>query len=188
MPKASDIKRGDIVKIDGQPHAVEQLEITTPSARGATSLYHFRFRNLTTKQKADRTLKGEATLDPCDFHKRDVQFSYIDGQRYVFMDNVDYSELVLHAEDIEDEIPYLTEDMEDIKALFCDGRCVAIELPPVAELDVTACDPSVRGASATARTKPATLSTGLVVQVPEYLSPGERVRVDTRTGKFLGRA
>ncbi len=188
MPKASDTKRGDIIKLDGQPHVVEQLDITTPSARGATSLYHFRFRNLTTKQKVDKTCKGDVPLDPCDFQKRGVQFSYIDGNRYVFMDSDDFSEIVLHEEDIPEEVPYLTDEMEGIHALFCDGRCVAIELPTVAVLEVTACDPSMRGASATARTKPATLSTGLIVQVPEYLAPGERIRVDTRTGKFLTRA
>ncbi len=167
MPKACDMKRGAIVAVDGAPHVVETLKISTPSARGSASLYHFRLRNLATKQKLDRTCKG-------DIH--------------TFMDLEDYSEISFNEEDISEELPYITEDMEGIHALVSDGKALGIELPPVAELEITECDPSIRGASATARTKPATLSTGLIVQVPEYLSSGEIIRVDTRSGDFLGRA
>ncbi|NQT92710.1 MAG: translation elongation factor EF-P, partial [Lentisphaerae bacterium] len=83
---------------------------------------------------------------------------------------------------------YISEDVEGTKALLSDGKVLGIELPPTVELNIEQCDPSMRGASATARTKPATLTTGLVIQVPEYVAPGEKVRVDTRTGKFLGRS
>jgi elongation factor P len=83
---------------------------------------------------------------------------------------------------------YVTEESEGVLALIYNGQCVGIELPAAAELRVTQCDPATRGNSATSRTKPATLETGLVVQVPEYLRAGERIKVDTRTGQFLSRA
>jgi elongation factor P len=188
MPKASDIKRGSIVAIDGTPHIVESLKISTPSARGSASLYHFRMRNLATRNKLDRSCKGDDMFQDCHFEKRAVQYSYAQGDVHTFMDLEDYSEISFNADDIREELQYVTEDMEGIHALVSDGKALGIELPPVADLEVVECDPSIRGASATARTKPATLSTGLVVHVPEYLSSGETIRVDTRSGEFLGRA
>ncbi len=188
MPKACDLKRGDIVAIDSVPHAIEALRISTPSARGSASLYHFRFRNLAVKTKVDRTCKGDESFTPCHFERRPVQFSYTQGDQVTFMDLKDFSEIDFNAADVEDELPYITEEMEGILALVSDGRILGIELPPVAVLKVISCDPSIRGASATSRTKPATLSTGLQVQVPEYLAAGEVIRIDTRTGVFLGKA
>jgi len=188
MPKACDLKRGDIVAIDTAPYAVEDLKISTPSARGASSLYHFRLRNLSTKTKLDKTCKGDEMFSPCQFERRPIQFSYAQGDDVTFMDLKDFNEITFRANEIKDELPYITEDLEGISALISDGRTLGIELPPVAVLKVVACDPSIRGASATARSKPATLSTGLQVQVPEYLSCDEVIRVDTRTGAFLGRA
>lgn len=188
MAKACDLKRGSIVSVNGAPYMVESLKIATPSARGASSLYHFRLRNLSTKTKLDRTCKGDDLFEECHFEKRAVQYSYAQGDMHTFIDLEDYSEISFSADDISEELPYITEDMEGIQVLISDGKALGLALPPVAELEVVACDPSIRGASATARTKPATLSTGLVVQVPEYLACNEIIRVDTRTGDFLGRA
>jgi elongation factor P len=188
MPKACDLKRGSVVAIDGAPHTLEELKISSPSARGSSSLYHLRFRNLSTKSKRDQTCKGDEMFTECHFERRAVQFSYSQADVYTFMDLEDYSEITFNAEDIEEELKYINDDLEGINALVGDGKVLGLELPPVAELKVIECDPSIRGASATARTKPATLSTGLIIQVPEYLSSDEVVRVDTKTGGFLGRA
>lgn len=188
MPKASELKKGSIVEIDGNPHLVEDLQISTPTARGGSSLYRLRFRNLSSKQKLDKTFKGDDMLKPVDVERRDVQFSYEQQGSYTFMDLTDYSEMVMLREDLGDAANYVNEDMEGIQILMCNGRMISVDLPAVAELKVEECSPGIRGASATARTKPATLSTGLVVQVPEYLEPGEMIRVDTRTGKFSSRA
>lgn len=188
MIKASDLKKGGIVKINGAPHILEELSISTPSARGASSLYRMRFRNLITKQKYDGTYKGDDALEDISFDRRAVQFSYVDQDRYVFTDLEDYSEIHLTEDMISEQKLYLTDAMEDISVFSADGRVLGIELPPTVVLKVVETGPSMKGASATARTKPATLSTGLVVQVPEYLGTGELIRVDTRTGKFLGRA
>jgi len=187
MPKACDMKRGSIVSINGDPHSVEDLKISTPSARGSASLYHFRFRNLATKAKLDKTCKGDEMFGDCSFSKQAVQYSYAHGDQHTFMVLDDYSEVSFNEADIKDELQYITEDMEGIHVLVSDGRTLGLELPSVAELEIRECDPSMRGASATARTKPATLVTGLIVQVPEYLSPGEVIKVDTRSAAFLGR-
>ncbi len=188
MAKVCDLKKGDIVEINGAPHTLEDLNISTPSARGGASIYRMRFRNLVSKQKVDRSAMGEEQFSDIDFRRREVQFSYVSQGAYVFMDVEDYTEVSVSEDDIADEKLYITEDMEGIRALFSEGCVLGIELPPTADLEITETGPSMKGASATARTKPATLSTGLVVQVPEYMSQGETIRVDTRTGKFLSRA
>ena len=103
------------------------------------------------------------------------------------MDVEDYSQFSLNADDLGDQASYLVEDMEDIKALIVNGTPVAIELPPNVVLEIAECEPTMKGQTVTARTKTARLSTGLAIQVPEYITAGERVKVDTRTGEFLGR-
>ncbi len=188
MPKASELKRGSVVALNGKPHVVEEVRVQTPSARGASSLYKVRFRNLLTRSKDDRTFKGEDALTGVHVEKREVQFSYIQQDTYVFLDLEDYSEVRVNEQDLEAQKPYLSEGLEGICALISDGRVLTIELPDTVALEIAQCDPSMRGASATARTKPATLSTGLIVQVPEHLAPSETIRVDTRTGDYLGRA
>jgi len=188
MPKASELKSGSIVEIKGDPHMVESVQIQTPSARGGASLYKFRFRNLANGQKLDQTSKGDDAFGEISFQRREVQYVYRQQDEYTFMDLADYSQFALREKELGDAVNYLREDMEGILALIADGKVLGVEMPPVVELEIVECDPSIRGASATARTKPAKLTSGLVVQVPEYLAPNETIRVDTRTGKFLGRA
>jgi elongation factor P len=188
MAKACDMKKGAIVAIDGTPHMLEDLNISTPTARGGASIYRMRFRNLVTRQKVDKSCKGDEVYPDIAFERRGVQFSYENQGLYTFMDNEDYSETSLSAEELGDDRLYMTEEMEGIQTLVSDGRVLGVELPATTDLEITETGPSMKGASATARTKPATLSTGLEVQVPEYLSNGEVIRVDTRTGKFLSRA
>lgn len=188
MIKASELERGSIVELAGAAHIVEELQVQTPSARGSSSLYKVRFRNLATKQKTDRTFKGDDALPDVDFERREIQFLYSTQDRYTFMDLEDFSQFDLPRDDIEQELPFLVDGMEGINALVANGRVIGIELPPVVELPVVECDPPMKGASVTGRTKPAQLSTGHVVQVPEYLERGVVLRIDTRTGRFLSRA
>ena len=100
----------------------------------------------------------------------------------------DYSQYALNASDLEDQLGYLTEGLEGIKALLVDGEILGIELPQSVSLTITDTAPGIKGATATGRTKPATLSTGLEVQVPEYLENGEVIKINTSDGKFISRA
>jgi len=117
-----------------------------------------------------------------------VQFLFTKQGQYTFMDTEDFSQFILNEEEIEEQKLFLVDNMEGIQALVADGRILTIEMPAGVELKIVECDPVLKGASATSRTKPAKLETGLVVQVPEYMTPGETIRVDTRTRKFLQRA
>lgn len=185
---AKDMKRGDIIVQNGQPVIVENVQVQTPSARGASTLYKFRCRNLITKDKVDLKTKGTDLFDDADFRKREVTYSYADGTDVHFMDKQDYNDYTIAKEDISDELLYLKEELEGIYALIYEDRCVAIQLPITVEMKVVECDPAARGNSATSRSKPAKVETGLIVQVPEYLENGETIKIDTRTGEFLGRS
>jgi elongation factor P len=185
---ARDIKRGHIVNFGGAPCIIESINVQSPSARGAATFYKYRARNLITKQKVDITLRGGESLPEADFQKRPVKFMYSDPSGVYLLDDGNYEQYALSRDDLADELNYLTESLEGIQALIYNDQCVGIQLPTTIELNVVQCDPGIKGASATARTKPATLETGLVVQVPEYLAQGERIKVDSRTGEYLSRA
>lgn len=185
---AKDMKRGDIIVQNGQPVIVENVQVQTPSARGAATLYKFRCRNLITKDKVDLKTKGTDLFEDADFRKREVTFSYADASEVHFMDKQDYNDYAIAKEDLADDLLYIKDGLEGIFALIYEERCVAIQLPVTVDMKVVECDPAARGNSATSRNKPAKVETGLIVMVPEYLENGETIKIDTRTGEFLGRA
>ncbi len=177
-----------VLEIDGVPHAVKQVEAKSPSSRGAATLYKIRFTNLKTGQKLDGSYKGDELLKDADCAKVQVQYSYLDGDIYTFMDLEDYSQYGLNSESLDGQLEYLTEGLEGISALLMDGEILGIELPQTVVLAVTDTAPGIKGSTASGRTKPATLVTGMEIQVPEYLESGELVKVHTTTGKFISRA
>ena len=185
---AKELKPGGIVLHDDAPHIVESVKVQSPSARGGATLYKFRARNLVTRQKADFTCKGTDNLPEADFQRREVTLMYSDADQVHFLDSADYNQYSINAEDVAGEMEFVTEALTGILALVYNGECVGIQVPSSVELEITECDPGVKGNSATSRTKPAKLETGLSIQVPEYLKQGETIKVDTRTREFLGRA
>jgi len=123
-----------------------------------------------------------------DFEKRHVQFLYRDPSDLHFMDMDSYDQFALPIDGYSQEAGYLTDNLEGIRSLVLEDEVIGIELPLTVDIVITECDPAVKGNSATARQKNATLETGLVIQVPEHISSGENVRVDTTNGKFISRA
>lgn len=184
---AKEIKPGSVVNYQDAPILIETVNVQTPSARGAATLYKFRGRHLVSGQKTDITLKGTESLDEADFERRAVNLMYSDATHVHLLDQTDYNQYSLPLEQVSEQMHYVTEALQGMSALIYNGECVGLQLPLTVELTITQCDPAVRGNSATSRTKPATLETGLTVQVPEYLKQGERIKVDTRTGDFLSR-
>lgn len=188
VPKASELKKGQVVELDTEPYIVKQVDCKSPSSRGASTLYKIRFVHAKSKQKRDESFKGEDFLRDADCLRVQVQYSYRDGEDFCFMNLDDYSQYTLPAAELTDESQLMIEGLEGIYALLIDGAIAGIELPQFVELEITETDPAIKGASATNRTKPATLSTGLVIQVPEYLDAGEVVKITAATGKFSSRA
>jgi len=185
---AKDFKKRMVVEIEGAPHMIEQILVQTPSARGAATLYKVKARNLKTKVRVEKAYRGTDALNESSFERRPVQYLYRDPDAFHFMDTSDFNQFSLPPDELADLAPFMTENMEGIEALLVNEEVIAIELPDTVDLPVVETAPGVRGNSATGRTKPATLSTGHVVQVPEHLDQGVTVRVDTRTGEYLGRA
>jgi len=188
MPRASELKKGSVVEVDGEVYIARQIDKRNPSARGAATLYKIRFFNVRNGQKLEQTLKGDDFVKEGNLTRRSVQYSYREDDLIYFMDTENYSQYALSAELLEEQLQYMTEDLEGMIAMLVDGQVAGIEIPQNVELEITETAPGLKAASASARTKPALLSTGIEIQVPEYLESGERIKVNTTTGKFVSRA
>ena len=188
MPKASELKKGGVVDIKGQLYVVKHIDVKSPSSRGASTLYKIRFAHAQTKQKHEESCKGDIQFNDVDLQRRKLQYSYADGNDLIFMDDEDYTQHILSLDDLESEKEYIVDGLEGIVGLIVDEKIIGIELPQAVTMTITETAPAIKGATATGRTKPATLKTGLVVQVPEYLTPGEQIKVNTGSGDFVSRA
>ena len=186
--RANELKRGDLVEFDGQSCLVKKIDTRSPSARGASTLYKIRLDNLVTGQKKEINVKGDFLLSELNSEKVKVQFSYQDSGQYFFMNLTDFNQYVADEGMLVGKLQYLSEGLEDILAVFVEGKFLGIELPHSIVLRIDETSPSIKGASASARTKPAKFSTGLVVQVPEYIGVGEKIKINTTTGEYISRA
>ncbi|NOX08132.1 MAG: elongation factor P-like protein YeiP [Gammaproteobacteria bacterium] len=186
--KANEIKRGMVFLYDGRNIMVKHVQVQSPSSRSGNTLYKVAGRDIVSRQKFERSFKGDEVVEAIDVQRRDVQLSYRDGDGCTFMDIDSYEQYTLADEVVEDELLFLTDGLEGIKALVHDDAILGIELPATVNLVIEECAPGMKTASSSARTKPATLSTGLVVLVPEYLTPGENIKVNTETREFMSRS
>jgi elongation factor P len=183
----TEVGRGDILEIDGDPWQVGEVQSQTPSARGASMLVKAKTKNLRTGQTLARTWRGGEMVDEAQVEHRNVQFLYRQGDDFSFMDLESYDQFNLDKDVVGDAASYLLENVE-LRTLLFKERVIALDLPITVDLVITETTPSMKGATAQAQLKPATVETGLVVQVPSYVEPGERIRVDTRDGRFIERA
>ncbi len=188
MITANRVKSGSVIEVNGSPHIVQSVVKHTPTARGGSTLFKIRAKNLIKDGKVDLTCGGNDQFQEPDFQKREVQYLYAAGDNHAFMDIESYDQYELTTEQISEQLPYIKEEMEGITAFLLEGNLVAIKPPPTVVLKLVECDPAIKGASATARTKPAVTETGLTIQVPEHIKNEEMVKVDTETGKFISRA
>jgi elongation factor P len=188
MPKASEIKKNAAIEYKGKTYIVRDIERSVPQGRAGGSLYRMRMYDVVNGGKIDETFKDSEMLNFADLIRKEAMFSYIDGDEYVFMDKTDYTPYALHKESIAEEILFINEETDGIYVIIVDDIPVALDMPTNVSLVITETDPSIKGASASARTKPATLSTGVVVQVPEYIASGEKIRISVEERKFLSRA
>lgn len=188
MPKASEIKKNAAIDYNGNVYIVKDIERSVPQGRAGGSLYRMRMYDLVTGAKIDETFKDSDLLNLADISKHPAKFSYIDGDEYVFMDSEDYTLYNINKESIAEEILFIDETTEGIQVIIVQDNPVALDMPSSVDLVITETDPSLKGGSATARTKPAILSTGLTVQVPEHISTGDRIKINIEERKFMSRA
>jgi len=188
MPKANELKKNEVVELDGQLLHVRDIAVNNPSARGAATLYKIRFTNIRTRLKHEQRFKGDEVLNAVELNKCAVSYCYTDGDEYVFMDDEDYTQYTFNRNDLEDDLLFLSEGIQGLHVLIADDQPIGLELPASVELEITETAPAMKAASASARSKPAHFATGLVVQVPEYLQAGERVRIHVAERRFMSRA
>jgi elongation factor P len=187
MLTTADFKRGLVIQLDGAPCLILDVATQSPSARGGHTLVKTKYRNLLTAQVLERTFKAGDKVDEADFERRKGQYLYPAGDGGVFMDLETYEQYELEEDLFAPVAGYLLEGADVQLGLF-EGRVVSIDPPMTVELTVIETAPAIKHATATAQTKEAVLETGLRIQVPGYLESGERIKVDTRDGRFVSRA
>lgn len=188
MPTTSDFKKGMRIALDGDPYAIVSIQTQTPSARGAATLVKTKLRNLRTQQLLAKTFKSGERFEEPDFEIRPCQYLYDEGgETYYFMDDENYEQYGVARADIETELGYVLPN-DKVRAVFFEGQIIGIEVPNTVELEVTETEPAVKGDTVNAVTKAATLETGLEVQVPMFVSQGDRLVIDTRDARYIRRA
>jgi elongation factor P len=183
----TEIARGEILEIDGDPWQVTEVTSQTPSARGAAMIVKAKIRNLRTGQTLAKTWRGGETVTTAEVDQRQAQFLYRQGEDFVFMDLASYDQITLDADHVGDAAGYLLENLE-LKTVIFQDRVIALNLPLTVDLTIEETNPAIRGATAQAQLKPAKVETGITVLVPSYIESGEKIRVDTRDGRFVERA
>jgi elongation factor P len=180
-----ELRRGMVILEEGQLCQVLDRDLKTPG--NLPSKLRLKLKNLKTGLVADKRVHPEDKVEQVHLDTRDMQYLYKDGDGYVFMDKENYDQITLGKEWVGDLILYLKEN-DDAKVTFHDDKPLSLELPNTIELKVIETEPSVKGATAAAQYKPATLETGLKITVPSFIGVGEVIQVDTRDGTYLSRA
>ena len=186
--KASDTKKGNVVEHEGTVYQVRDIERSSPSARGGNVTYRFTLYSIPGGRKYDLSLRADDDIREMDLVRRAANFSYMDDGAFVFMDAEDYTQYPLSPELVGDNAGYIVEGIEGYYVQLIDDVPVGLQVPSSVILTVFDTAPEMKGSSATKRNKPASLSTGIEIQVPEYIANGEKVWVNTLTGEFSGRA
>ena len=184
MATSNDLKNGIVLNIDGQLWTVVEFQHVKPG-KGA-AFVRTKLKNILTGKVVDRTFNAGVKVETANVDKRDMTYLYNDGSTYIFMDKDTYDQVSLNEETVGDAVNYMLENQEAVVAMH-EGSPIYVELPASVVLEVTYTEPGLQGDRSSGGTKPATVETGLQIQVPLFLENGTKVRIDTRTGDYLGR-
>ena len=185
MATTNDIKNGSVLSIDGQLWNVVEFQHVKPGKGGA--FVRTTLKNVRNGSVVERTFRAGERMERAIIDKREMQLLYRDGDDYVFMDNSTYDQMNVPSATLGDVSNFLVDSSTALLQMYGD-EIVGVEVPASVELTVTETEPGVQGDRVSGAKKPATLETGLVVQVPLFIEPAERIKVDTRTGEFISRA
>jgi elongation factor P len=180
----SGFRNGLKIEIDGEPFVITYFQHVKPGKGGA--FVRTKIKNLRTGRTLDKTFRAGEKVDEAEIEDKRMQYLYQDGEQLVFMDSNTYDQIPFSAEQVGDARKYLKENL-DVDVVFWRGNPISMELPSFIEVEISQTDPGVKGDTASGATKPATLETGAVVQVPLFIKEGEKIRVDTRSGEYVER-
>ncbi|MEB4616234.1 elongation factor P [Leucobacter sp. M11] len=184
MATSNDIKNGTVIKIDGQLWSVTEFQHVKPGKGGA--FVRTKMKNVVTGKTVDKTYNAGAKIETANVDRRDFQYLYQDGADFVFMDLSDYDQLTVSPVVVGDAKNYMLEN-QNVQIALHEGEPLYLELPASVVLEITYTEPGLQGDRSTGGTKPATVETGAEIHVPLFLNAGVKVKVDTRTGDYLGR-
>ena len=184
MATTNDLKNGLVLNLDGQLWTVVEFQHVKPGKGGA--FVRTKLKNVLSGKVVDKTFNAGVKVETANVDKRDMQYLYRDGDDWVFMDTSSYDQIHIPDPVVGDNSRWLLENQEAVVAVH-EGNPLYIELPAAVELMITYTEPGLQGDRATGGTKPATLETGAEIQVPLFIEPDTRVKVDTRDGSYLGR-
>lgn len=181
---SNDLKNGLVLNIDGQLWTVIEFQHVKPGKGPA--FVRTKLKNVLTGKVVDKTFNAGVKVETANVDKRDMSYLYNDGESYVFMDKDNYDQVSLSEAIVGDAVNYMLENQDAVVAMY-EGNPIYVELPASVVLEVTYTEPGLQGDRSSGGTKPATVETGLQIQVPLFLENGTKVRIDTRTGDYLGR-
>ena len=184
MISSNDFRTGVTVELDGSVWRVVEFLHVKPGKGSA--FVRTKLKNVQSGNTVEKTFRAGETVPQANLEKRSMQYTYKDGDEFVFMDMQTYEETRMNGENLGDRINFLKEEME-VNVIFWDEKVLEIELPTSVVLEITDTDPGVKGDTATGGTKPAIMETGAQVMVPLFISIGEKIKIDTRDGSYLGR-
>jgi elongation factor P len=184
MYESGDLRKGLKIEIDGEPYAVTQFEFVKPGKGQA--LYKCKLKNMITGAQFDKTFRSSEKINPANLDEQEMEYLYKDGDRYCFMNTSTYEQDFLDEGQVEESKPFLKENTV-CSVLFFDSRPIGLSLPNFIDLKIEITEPWAKGDTAAGSTKPATLETGYVLQVPPFIEEGELIRIDTRTGEYVER-
>jgi len=184
MATSNDLKNGLVLNIDGQLWTVNEFQHVKPGKGPA--FVRSKLKNVLTGKVVERTFNAGVKVETASVDKREMNYLYNDGSGFVFMDNQNYEQMTLSEEVVGDAKDYLLENQGAVVAVY-EGNPIYVELPASVVLEITYTEPGLQGDRSSGGTKPATVETGLQIQVPLFIEQNVKVRVDTRTGEYLGR-
>jgi len=184
MLESSDLRKGLKIEIDGEPYVITQFEFVKPGKGQA--LYKCRLKNMITGTQFDKTYRSNEKFNEANLEEVEMEYLYAEGDNYCFMNNTSYEQIFINRDQVGDAVTLLKENTV-CEILLFDNRPIGVTLPNFIELRIVKADPWVKGDTASGDSKPATLETGHVVQVPPFVEEGELIRIDTRTGQYVER-
>lgn len=184
MYESGDLRKGLKMEIDGDPYVITQFEFVKPGKGQA--LYKCRLKNMLTGSQFDRTFRSGEKFKEANLEEISMEYLYSDTESYCFMNNTTYNQEFISAEQVGDAKNFLKENTI-CEVLLFEGRAIGLTLPNFVEMKVVKADPWIKGDTASGDSKPATIETGAILQVPPFIEEGEMIRIDTRTGQYVER-
>ncbi|NOZ84810.1 MAG: elongation factor P [Deltaproteobacteria bacterium] len=185
MYSTSEFRRNLKIEMDGEPYVIVECQHVKPGK--GVAFVKTRLKNLVSGRVLDRTFRSGETVDVPDLEERNMEFLYEDGENYHFMDKDNYEQISMTPDQLGDDRLFLTENTE-VEILLHNGKPLAMELPNFVQIPIAHTEPGIKGDTASGATKPATLASGGVIQVPLFVEEGDVVRIDTRTKAYVERA